>query len=142
LWETFLELQVSILVWFMKDHVTWRTGVMMLKIQIFIKGINQIFTIENIEFKFKKYWTLLLYYIVCGICEYEWLFFKNVTKNYTNPKLVNVAYEKFTMNNYCHNTFLMILIVILEFWRLVKVVFDHAEVVAIMLNNILIHWFI
>jgi len=67
-------------------------------------------------------------------------FFKNVkTKNYTNPKLVNVAYEKFKMNNYCHNTFLMILIVILEFWRLAKVVFDHAEVVAIMLNNILIH---
>ncbi len=33
--EMFLELQISILEWFPKDHVTLKTGVMTLKIQLF-----------------------------------------------------------------------------------------------------------
>jgi len=32
----FLEQQISILEWFLKDHVTLKTGVMKLKIQLFI----------------------------------------------------------------------------------------------------------
>ncbi len=31
----FLEQQISILEWFLKDHVTYHTGVMMLKIQLY-----------------------------------------------------------------------------------------------------------
>ncbi len=34
------EQQISILEWFLKDHVTLRTGVLMLKIQLCITGIN------------------------------------------------------------------------------------------------------
>ncbi len=50
----FLEQQISILEWFLKDHVTLKTGVMMLKIQLRITGINYILiyiTIENSYFK-------------------------------------------------------------------------------------------
>ncbi len=32
--ETFLELQISILEWFLKDHVTLKTGMLLLKIQL------------------------------------------------------------------------------------------------------------
>ncbi len=32
--------QISILEWFLKDHVTLKTGVMMLKIHLCIAGIN------------------------------------------------------------------------------------------------------
>ncbi len=39
----FLEQQTSILEWFLKDHVTMKTGVMMLKIQLCISRINYIF---------------------------------------------------------------------------------------------------
>ncbi len=34
------EQQISTLVWFMKDHVTLKTGLMMLKIQLCLTGIN------------------------------------------------------------------------------------------------------
>ncbi len=40
--EMFLEQQISILEWFLKDHVTLKTEVMMLKIQLCIIGINYI----------------------------------------------------------------------------------------------------
>ncbi len=36
----FLEQQISILEWFLKDHVTLKTGVIMLKIQLKIKDIT------------------------------------------------------------------------------------------------------
>ncbi len=38
----FLEQQIIILEWFLKDHVTLKTAVMMLKIQLRITGINYI----------------------------------------------------------------------------------------------------
>ncbi len=34
--------QISILLWFLKDHVTLKTAVMMLKIQLYITSINYI----------------------------------------------------------------------------------------------------
>ncbi len=46
--------QISIFEWFLKDHVTLKTVVMMLKIQLCIKEINYIFKyiqIENCSFK-------------------------------------------------------------------------------------------
>ncbi len=46
--------QIRILEWFLKDHVTRKTGVMMLKIQLYIIGINYILKyiqIENSYFK-------------------------------------------------------------------------------------------
>ncbi len=43
----FLEQQISILEWFVKDHVTLKTGVMMLKIQLCLSGINYIFKIHS-----------------------------------------------------------------------------------------------
>ncbi len=36
----FLEQQIGILEWFLKDHVTLKTGIMMLKIQLCVTGIN------------------------------------------------------------------------------------------------------
>ncbi len=45
----FLDQQISILEWFLKNHVTLKTGVMMLKIQLRITGINYIFTYIQIE---------------------------------------------------------------------------------------------
>ncbi len=50
----FLEQQFSLLEWFLKDHVTLKTEVMMLKIQLYITGINYILKyiqIENSYFK-------------------------------------------------------------------------------------------
>ncbi len=50
----FLEQQISILEGFVKDHVTLKTGVMMLKIKLYITGINKILLyteIENSHFK-------------------------------------------------------------------------------------------
>ncbi len=49
-----IEQQISILEWFLKDHVTLKTEVMMLKIQLCITGINYILKyikIENSYFK-------------------------------------------------------------------------------------------
>ncbi len=46
----FLEHQISILEWFLKDHVTLKTGVMMLKIQLCITGINYILKCIKVEF--------------------------------------------------------------------------------------------
>jgi len=45
----FLEHQISMLEWFLKDHVTLKTGVMMLKIQLCITGINYILKYVKIE---------------------------------------------------------------------------------------------
>ncbi len=48
------ELQISILEWFPKDHVTLKTEVIMLKIQLYITGINynlKYIKIENSYFK-------------------------------------------------------------------------------------------
>ncbi len=53
----FLEQQISILEWFLKDCVTLKTGVMLLNIQFSIKGINYIWTfiqVENRVFKTEK----------------------------------------------------------------------------------------
>ncbi len=52
--EMFNEHQISILEWFLKDHVTLKTAVMMLKIQLYITGINRILKyiqIDNSYFK-------------------------------------------------------------------------------------------
>ncbi len=40
LFSTSFKQQISILEWFLKDQVTLKTGVMMLKIQLLITGIN------------------------------------------------------------------------------------------------------
>ncbi len=45
----FIEQQISILEWFLKDHVTLKTGVMTLKIQIYVTGINYILKYSQIE---------------------------------------------------------------------------------------------
>ncbi len=52
--KTFLEQQINILERFLKDHVTLKTEVMMLKIQLCITGINyfsKYSTTENSYFK-------------------------------------------------------------------------------------------
>ncbi len=51
----FVEQQISILEWFLKDHVTLKTGVMMLKIQLRITEINYILQYIHIE---NSYFTL------------------------------------------------------------------------------------
>ncbi len=45
----FLEQQISILEWFLKDHVTLKTGVMILKIQLCNTGLNYILKYIQIE---------------------------------------------------------------------------------------------
>ncbi len=45
------EQQISILKWFLKDHVTLKTGVMMLKIQFKIYHILKHIQIQNSSFK-------------------------------------------------------------------------------------------
>ncbi len=50
----FLEQQISILEWFLKDPVIMKTGVMMLKIELWITEINYMLKyiqIENSYFK-------------------------------------------------------------------------------------------
>ncbi len=47
--EMFLEEQISISEWFLKDHVTLKTVVMMLKIRLCITEINTIFEYIHIE---------------------------------------------------------------------------------------------
>ncbi len=61
----FIEQQISILELFLKDHVTLKTGVMMLKIQLRITGMNDILKYiqtENSYFKKQYYFTILLYF--------------------------------------------------------------------------------
>ncbi len=41
-YNVFLKQQISILEWFLKDHVTLKAGVMILKIQLCITEINYI----------------------------------------------------------------------------------------------------
>ncbi len=53
----FLEQQISILEWFLKDHVTLKSGIMMLKLQLFRK---------NSYFKFFEYFIILLFYYIFG----------------------------------------------------------------------------
>ncbi len=50
----FVEKKIGILEWFLKDHVTLKTGVMMLKIQLYITEINYIFKYIQIENSFFK----------------------------------------------------------------------------------------
>ncbi len=45
----FLEQQIKIIKLYLKDHVTLKTGVIMLKIQLCITGINYILTNIQIE---------------------------------------------------------------------------------------------
>ncbi len=45
----FLNQQISILEWFLNDHVTLKTGVMMLKIKLCITQINSILKYIQIE---------------------------------------------------------------------------------------------
>ncbi len=64
----FLEQQISILDWFLKDHVTLKTGVMMLKIQLCSTEINYILKhilIKSSYFKLFKYFTILLFLLFC-----------------------------------------------------------------------------
>jgi len=46
--------QIIILEWFLMDHVTLKTGVMMLKIQLYITGINYILKRIQIEKSYFK----------------------------------------------------------------------------------------
>ncbi len=48
--------QISILERFLKDHVTLKSGVMMLKIQLCITGINNILNYIQIENSYLKLW--------------------------------------------------------------------------------------
>ncbi len=61
--KMFPEQQICILEWFLKDHVTLKTGVMMLKIQLCITGINYIFKYLKMEKLFK----ILLFYFIYQI---------------------------------------------------------------------------
>ncbi len=56
----FIKQQISILEWFLKDHVTLKTGVMMLKIQLCITGMNYILKYIKIE---SCYYRFLLIHI-------------------------------------------------------------------------------
>ncbi len=53
----FLEQQISIL-WFLKDHVTLKTGVMMLKIQLRITAFNYILIIYNMVIIFNSFYSI------------------------------------------------------------------------------------
>ncbi len=53
-WLLFLEQQISTLEWFLKDHVTLKTGVIMLNIQLCITGINYILKYIKIEMSYLK----------------------------------------------------------------------------------------
>jgi len=60
----FVEHQILILEWFVKDHVTLKTGEMVINSAL-ITGINYTLLyihIENSSFTFKQYFTILLYF--------------------------------------------------------------------------------
>jgi len=50
--QNHLKHQIIILEWFLKDHVTLKTGGMMLKIQLCITGINDILKYIRKQFFF------------------------------------------------------------------------------------------
>ncbi len=98
----FVEQQISILEWFLKDHVTLKTGVMMLKIQLRITGINYILLymhIENTYFKSKKYLTILLILLYFGSNKYslgeQKSHLSKTSKNLTDHKLLNGSISYF-----------------------------------------------
>ncbi len=49
------------IIWFLKDHVTLKTGVMMLKIQLYITGINYFIIEKNRKQLFKL--VIIFHYI-------------------------------------------------------------------------------
>ncbi len=60
----FPEQQISILEWFLKDHVTLKTGVMMLKIQLCITGINYISKYIKSEKSYFKFYTITVFTVL------------------------------------------------------------------------------
>ncbi len=57
-----LDHEISILEWFLTDHVPLKTGVMMLKIQLWITGINYFFKYIKVEIIYFNYDNILEYY--------------------------------------------------------------------------------
>ncbi len=87
--EMFLEQQISISERSLKDHVTLKTGVMMLETQLGITGIYYILQYINRENSY--YFTILLFLLhfwsnKCSFVERKRLLLK--TKNCTDPKLL------------------------------------------------------
>ncbi len=75
----FLEQQISMFEWFLKDHVTLKTGVMMLKIQLCITGINCILKYIQISSYYKfLYFAILLSFWSnkCSLGEHKKLLLK------------------------------------------------------------------
>ncbi len=90
--EMFLDQKIIILKWFLKDHVTLKTGVMMLKIQLYITEINYILQYIHIEYNYFKlyfYWFILNTALVSVIH-----FFQKHKQKLTNPKLLNSSVIK------------------------------------------------
>ncbi len=65
----FLEEQISITEVFLKDHVTLQTGVMMLKIHLWITEINYIIKYIEMEIIFLKCNSISRYY--CFYCSFN-----------------------------------------------------------------------
>ncbi len=82
----FLEQQISILEWFLKGNVTLKTGVMMLKIQLYITEINYILQYKTVIWNCNN---ILLYFSLnkCSHSEQKRLLPK--TLNLTDYKLLN-----------------------------------------------------
>ncbi len=76
----FLEQQIIILEWFLKDHVTLKTGVMMLKMNR-NKNILKYIKIQNCYFKLQYYFTILPFY--CNFDQINAALLNNISKPQT-----------------------------------------------------------
>ncbi len=67
----FLECEIILLEWFLKDHVTMKTGVMMLKIQHWITEMNYISKYNKIENSYFKFYFFFFLQYYCFYCIFD-----------------------------------------------------------------------
>ncbi len=75
--EMFLEQQISILEWFLKDPVIMKTGVMMLKIELWITEINYMLKYIQIE---NSYFKIVILFHNITVLLYFWSNARNLGK--------------------------------------------------------------
>ncbi len=81
----FFEYQIRILEWFLKDHVTLKTGIMMLKIYFCITGINYILQYIKIE---KLFEIVIVFHNICFHCILMRIF------DWTLKRIMNLFIQK------------------------------------------------
>ncbi len=84
--------QISVLEWFLKDHVTLKTGEIMLKIQLCITEINYIFKHIKTKTAILQYYCFTLFLIKCIAVVSIWDLFQKHKKSY-QPQTFDFFYS-------------------------------------------------